>query len=127
MPDGATVFAREEVTDATFTERVLDADVPVVVEYWATWCSPCRQLAPILEELKATYGDRVRFVRVDTDAQSAVPLAQGIRGVPTVQLFSGGTEVRRFQGARTKMELQGAVEEILAHQSGTDGWVQLPE
>lgn len=122
-----TAYVREEVTGATFIERVLDADVPVVVEYWATWCSPCRQLAPILEELAAAYGDQVRFVRVDTDAQPAVPQTQGIRGVPTVQLFSGGTEVRRFQGARTKMELQGAVEEILAQQSVTGSWVQLPE
>ncbi len=104
----------DAVTDATFAESVLGAEVPVVVHHWATWCSPCRQLDPILEELAGRYRDRVRFVRLDTDANTVTPTDQGVRGVPTVQIFVGGREVRRFQGARTKMELQDAVDAVLA-------------
>ncbi|SDB96747.1 thioredoxin [Raineyella antarctica] len=104
----------EVVTDATFTDRVLDADVPVVVLYWATWCAPCRQLLPIMEELAGWYRDRVRIVRIDTDAATATPQAQGVHGVPTVQLFRSGAEVARFQGARTKIELTEAIDGLLA-------------
>ncbi|WOP19583.1 thioredoxin family protein [Raineyella sp. LH-20] len=104
----------DAVTDATFAERVLAANVPVVVDYWAPWCSPCRQLDPILEELAVRFGGRVRFLRLDTDANGVTPDVQGVRGLPTVQLFVAGQEVRRFQGAKTKLELQNAVESVLA-------------
>lgn len=104
----------DAVTDATFAERVLAAEVPVLVDYWATWCSPCRQLDPILEELAVRYRDRVRFLRLDTDANAVTPETQRVRGVPTVQIFVAGQEVRRFQGAKTKRELQDAVESVLA-------------
>lgn len=103
----------EVVTDGTFAERVLGAGLPVVVSHGATWCAPCRQLEPVLEELAGHYRDRVRFVRIDTDAATATPQAQGIRGVPTVQLFRDGVEVVRFQGARTKLELLGAIDRLL--------------
>nr|WP_228489299.1 thioredoxin domain-containing protein [Raineyella fluvialis] len=101
------------MTDATFAELVLGAPVPVVVGYWATWCSPCRQLQPILEELASRYRGRVRFLCLDTDANTVTPEAEGVRGVPTIQIFVDGLEVRRFQGAKTKLELQEAVEAVL--------------
>ncbi|MEA5153249.1 thioredoxin family protein [Raineyella sp.] len=104
----------DAVTDATFADSVLSAAVPVVVHHSAAWCSPCRQLDPILQELATRFRDRVRFVRLDTDANPVTPAEQGVHGVPTVQIFVGGREVRRFQGARTKMELQDAVESVLA-------------
>lgn len=105
--------ALEEVTDATFGAQVLCADGPVVVLHTAEWCAPCRQLEPVLEELAARYRDRVRFVRLDTDDATTTPQEQGIRGVPTVQVFRHGAEVVRFQGARTKQELLAAIDGLL--------------
>lgn len=104
----------EDVGDATFAARVVEAELPVVVSHGAAWCAPCRQLEPVLEELAGHYRGRVRFVRVDTDSSTATPLEQGIRGIPTVQLFRSGREVTRFQGSRSKTELLEAIEALLA-------------
>lgn len=110
MPSGPL----EDVDDTTFAGRVLDSTTPVVVAHGAPWCAPCRQLEPILEELAGHFSERVRFVRVDTDRATSTPQEQGIRGIPTVQLFRHGREVSRFLGARTKLELLEAIDALLA-------------
>lgn len=104
----------EDVTDATFTEQVLRAEGPMVVLHTASWCAPCRQLEPVLEELAGHYHGAVEFVRLDTDEATVTPQEQGIHGVPTVQVFRRGAEVVRFQGARTKQELLAAIDGLLA-------------
>ena len=79
-----------DVTDATFDEVVLKSGKPVVVDYWADWCAPCRQLSPILDELAGEYSDKITFVKLDTNVNTQVPLQQGVLGLPTVQVFVGG-------------------------------------
>ena len=105
----------EKVCDATFTTRVLHSDVPVLVDFAADWCAPCRQMEPVLAELSEQWAGRVRIVRLDTDANPRTPTEHGVRGIPTLQLFVAGRPVRRFQGSRTKQELQAALREVVGH------------
>lgn len=100
-----------EVTDATFAETVLKSSKPVMVDYWADWCSPCRQIAPIIEELSHTYGDRMTFVKMDTNANPVTPASYGVLGLPTLQIFVNGEVVNSMTGGKTKSALIKAVEE----------------
>lgn len=102
-----------EVTDATFTEVVLKSAKPVLVDYWADWCAPCRQIAPVIEELAEQYGDKVTFAKLDTNTNPAVPAAHGIMGLPTLQLFVGGDVVTSMTGGKTKAAIIRAIEEYL--------------
>ena len=102
-----------EVTDATFDEVVLKSATPVLVDYWADWCSPCKQLSPIIDELAGEYGDKITFVKLDTNANPQVPARQGIMGLPTLQLFVGGQLVASMQGGKTKASLIRALEDYL--------------
>ena len=101
------------VTDATFATLVLGSPKPVLVDYWADWCSPCKQLTPILEELADQYGDQVTFLSMDTNENTEVPTQQGILGLPTIQLYVGGELVNSMQGGKTKMALVQAIEGVL--------------
>ena len=102
-----------EVTDATFADQVLKADKPTLVDYWADWCAPCKQLSPIIDELAGEYGDRINFVKMDTNANPQVPTQQGILALPTLQLFEGGQVVKSVQGARSKAALIKVLSEYL--------------
>lgn len=102
-----------DVTDANFTEAVLRSEHPVLVEYWADWCSPCKQLAPILGELAETYGDRMRFVKMDTNRNQVTPTTYFVQGLPTIHIFVSGELVKSFQGAKTKSTLTRAIEEYV--------------
>lgn len=102
-----------EVTDATFDADVVHASKPVLVDYWADWCSPCKQIAPILDELARDHGDKVSFVKLDTNANPVTPTKQGVLGLPTLQIFVGGQVVKSFQGAKTKGQLLKALDEYL--------------
>ena len=102
-----------EVTDATFDEVVLKSPKPVLVDYWANWCSPCKQIAPIIEELAGEYGDQITFVKLDTNDNPQVPAQQGIMGLPTLQLFVDGNVVTSLTGGRTKASLIRALEDYL--------------
>jgi len=102
-----------DVTDSTFAEVVLKSAKPVVVDYWADWCAPCRQLSPILDELAGEYSDKITFVKMDTNVNPQVPLQQGVLGLPTVQVFVGGEVVKSFTGAKPKSTLLKALEEYL--------------
>lgn len=101
------------VTDATFVDEVVMADKPTVVDYWADWCAPCRQLSPIIDELAKEYGDKVNFVKMDTNTNTQVPMEQGIMALPTLQVFSGGRVVKQLQGARSKAALVKALSEFI--------------
>ncbi len=101
------------VTDATFAQEVLQSSKPVLVDYWADWCAPCRQLSPIIDELAREYGDKVTFLKMDTVANTRTPTEQGIMGLPTLQIYSGGQVVKQLVGGKTKAALIKALEEYL--------------
>jgi thioredoxin 1 len=102
-----------DVTDATFNDLVVKSTKPVVVDYWADWCAPCKQLSPIIDELARDYGDKVTFLKLDTNTSTQVPTQQGVLGLPTIQVFVGGEVVKSFTGAKPKSVLLRAIEEYL--------------
>ena len=101
------------VTDATFADEVLKSTKPVLVDYWADWCTPCKQIAPIIEELAAEHGDKISFVKLDTNDNTAVPTQYGIMSIPTLQLFVGGEVATQIVGARSKGAILKALNEYL--------------
>ena len=101
------------VTDDTFESLVVKADKPVLVDYWADWCAPCRQISPIIDELAGEFGDRMGFYKLDTNANPRVPTEQGVLGLPTIQIFQGGEVVKSFTGGKTKAALIRAIEEFI--------------
>ncbi len=101
------------VTDATFAAEVLSSAQPVLVDYWADWCAPCRQLTPVIEELAEKYQGQIRFVSVDTNDNTAVAANQDIRTLPTVQVFVNGEVVNSLVGSVTKMKLREALDSVL--------------
>lgn len=102
-----------DVTDATFTAEVLKSPIPVLVDYWADWCAPCKQLSPILDELARDHGDKVKFVKLDTNVNTVTPVNYGVMGLPTLQLFVGGEVVKSLTGAKPKSVLLRTLEEYL--------------
>jgi thioredoxin len=102
-----------EVTDQNFQQQVLGSDQPVIVDFWAEWCGPCRMMAPHFEALANEYKGRVVFAKLDTDANPGVPTAFGIRGIPTLILFRGGKEVDRIVGAVPRDRVKSHIESAL--------------
>jgi thioredoxin 1 len=99
-------MATVAVTDATFDTEVNKAAMPVVVDFWAEWCGPCKQIGPALEELSAEYGDRVKIVKVNVDENPDAPARLGVRGIPSLFLFKDGAPVSNKVGAAPKAALK---------------------
>ncbi len=99
-----------EVQDNTFDQEVLQSNLPVLVDFWAAWCGPCRALAPKIEEISKTYDGKVRFVKLDVEGNPSVPAKYGIRGIPTLILFKGGKMVDQIVGNQPK----DVIEQLLA-------------
>lgn len=95
----------KHVTDASFQGDVLQADKPVLVDYWAEWCGPCKMIAPILDDLAKDYDGRVQIAKMNVDENREVPAQYGIRGIPTLMLFKGGELVATKVGAMPKAQL----------------------
>jgi thioredoxin 1 len=98
-------MATTHVTDATFDAEVRKSDVPVVVDFWAEWCGPCRQIGPALEELSAQYEGKVKIVKINVDENPDSPAQLGVRGIPALFLFKNGQVVSNKVGAAPKAAL----------------------
>jgi len=101
------------VTDDSFEAEVLQADGPVLVDYWAEWCGPCKMIAPVLEEIATEYGDKVKIAKLNIDENPATPPKYGIRGIPTLMLFKGGNVEATKVGAVSKSQLSAFIDENL--------------
>jgi thioredoxin 1 len=95
----------KHTSDASFESDVLQSDTPVLVDYWAEWCGPCKMIAPILDEVSKDYGGRLRVVKMNVDENTATPAKYGIRGIPTLMLFKGGELAATKVGALPKAQL----------------------
>ena len=93
------------LTDDTFETEVINSDGPVLVDYWADWCGPCKMIAPILDEIADEYADRVKIAKLNIDENPATPPKYGIRGIPTLMLFKGGNVEATKVGAVSKSQL----------------------
>ena len=102
-----------KVTDASFEADVLGASLPVLVDYWAEWCGPCKMIAPMLEESAASYAGRLRLAKLNVDENPRAPSQYHIRSIPTLMLFKGGQPVATKVGALSKSQLAAFIEENL--------------
>ena len=102
-----------DFTDANFEAEVLKSAVPVLVDFTATWCGPCQQLKPIVEELAKDFAGRVKMGKLDIDSSQGVPVKYGIMAVPTIMLFKGGREVQKITGLKPKADLRKRIEALL--------------
>jgi thioredoxin 1 len=101
------------VTDKNFGDEVLNATVPVLVDFWATWCGPCRSIGPVVEELAKEFQGRTKVVKINVDENPATPAQYGVRGIPTLILFKGGKVFDQIVGAVAKPRLVAMIEKAL--------------
>ena len=104
----------KHVSDASFQTDVLNAASPVLVDFWAEWCGPCKMIAPILDEVARAYSGKLQIAKVNVDENSEVPAKFGIRGIPTLMLFKGGQLAATKVGALSKSQLTAFIDEHLA-------------
>ena len=102
-----------ELTDATFDEEIAASPIPVLVEFWAQWCPPCRLIAPILDSIAAEYADRLRVCKVNSDERPELAQRYGVMSVPTILVFSQGELSQRMVGARSRSRLLEELAELL--------------
>ncbi len=100
-------------SDASFEADVLQSDTPVLVDYWAEWCGPCKMIAPLLDEVARDYDGKLRVVKVNVDENQAITAKYGIRGIPTLKLFKNGSEVATKVGALSKSQLTAFLDNSL--------------
>ncbi len=112
MDQSASTLA--QITDQDFEEKVLNASSPVLVDFWAEWCGPCRALGPVIESLSEKYGDKAVIAKVDIDANQQIAMKYGIRSIPTVILFNGGKIVETFVGVRPRGDYEASIDNQLS-------------
>ena len=102
-----------EVNDSNFDQDVLKSDKPVLIDFWAAWCGPCRALAPIVDELATAYEGKVTVAKMDVDRNTATPMRYGVRGIPTLLVFKGGQVKEQIVGYVPKEQIQKAIDKHL--------------
>ena len=103
-----------EATDANFDESVLKSDLPVLVDFWAAWCGPCKMIAPLIDELAASYTGKVKVMKMDVDKNVATPVRYSVRGIPTLLLFKDGQVKEQIVGACAKEKIENAMKKYIS-------------
>jgi len=103
-----------EIDDDSFDSQVLQSDKPVLIDFWAPWCGPCKGIGPLVEKLAETYGDRFRFAKCNIDNSPATPRRYGIRAIPTLMFFKEGEMVDKIIGMVAQTQIEDAIKKILA-------------
>lgn len=103
----------KHVTDASFSTDVLGSDKPVLVDYWAEWCGPCKMIAPSLDELATEYAGKLKVTKLNIDENAATPRKYGIKGIPTLQIFKAGSMEAQKVGAVPKSQLKAFIDSVL--------------
>jgi thioredoxin 1 len=102
-----------EVTDASFEQEILKSPVPVLVDFWAAWCAPCRMIGPVVEELAEAYKDRLKVAKMNVDDNAGTPAQYGVRGIPALLFFKDGELVDQIIGAVPKTQVVSLLEKVL--------------
>jgi thioredoxin 1 len=102
-----------DVTDANFETEVIQSDMPVVLDFWAEWCAPCRAISPILKQLAEDYDGKIKVVKMNIDENPATPGKYGVRAIPTVLAFQNGQVVEQVQGARPKKDFEEMAQKLV--------------
>ena len=103
----------KEIDDSSFNSEVLQSDKPVLVDFWAPWCGPCKAIGPVIEELAGTFGNKIKFAKCNVDDNPATPGKYGIRAIPTLIFFKGGAVVDQITGMVAKSKLEETINKIL--------------